>query len=65
MHDPRRGAPGDGSQRRCAVARFRDKPDRATAASLLASGKIFWNSGAFALGARHHLHDSHRRVYRP
>ena len=29
------------------VARFREKPDAATAAEYLASGKFFWNSGIF------------------
>ena len=29
------------------VARFREKPDRATAESYLATGKFYWNSGIF------------------
>jgi mannose-1-phosphate guanylyltransferase len=36
----------DGRMRR--VARFREKPDRATAEEFLAGGRHFWNSGIFA-----------------
>ncbi|MBN9316194.1 MAG: mannose-1-phosphate guanylyltransferase/mannose-6-phosphate isomerase [Devosia sp.] len=33
-----------------AVARFVEKPDRATAESMLAAGGYYWNSGTFMLG---------------
>jgi len=42
--DPLPGAPG-GARR---VARFTEKPDRATAERFLASGRHTWNSGIFA-----------------
>jgi mannose-1-phosphate guanylyltransferase len=39
---------GDGVH---AVARFVEKPDRATAEKMLAAGGYYWNSGMFMLGA--------------
>jgi len=43
------GAPlGDGV---CEVARFVEKPDLARAETMVASGKFFWNSGMFMIGA--------------
>lgn len=49
-----RGAevPRDGDSRVFEVARFREKPDRATAESFLAAGTFFWNSGIFVWKAR-------------
>ncbi len=38
-------APGNGELRK--VGEFREKPDRATAESFLASGEYYWNSGMF------------------
>jgi mannose-1-phosphate guanylyltransferase len=38
-----------------AVARFVEKPDRATAEKLLAAGGYYWNSGMFMLGAESFL----------
>ena len=35
------------------VARFREKPNRATAEEYLASGKFLWNAGIFVWKARH------------
>ncbi len=34
------------------VARFVEKPDRATAEKMLAAGGYYWNSGTFMLGRR-------------
>lgn len=42
------GGDGDGWR---PVARFVEKPDRATAERYLASGRFLWNSGMFVLGA--------------
>jgi mannose-1-phosphate guanylyltransferase len=36
----------------CAVAEFREKPDRATAEEYLASGEYWWNSGMFVWRAQ-------------
>jgi len=44
---------GQGSARR--VARFIEKPDRATAEGMLASGDFFWNSGMFLFSCRQFL----------
>lgn len=52
--------PGDAPVRR--VAAFREKPDAATAASYVASGRHFWNSGMFVFTARHMV-ASYRRAY--
>lgn len=42
------GPPCDALQpRACAVRRFREKPDAATAAQFLQSGSFWWNSGIF------------------
>jgi mannose-1-phosphate guanylyltransferase/mannose-6-phosphate isomerase len=39
------------------VASFREKPDRATAQSFIASGSFFWNSGMFAFAATKYLEE--------
>jgi mannose-1-phosphate guanylyltransferase/mannose-6-phosphate isomerase len=39
------------------VASFREKPDRATAETFLASGRFFWNSGMFAFQAGKYLEE--------
>ena len=39
--------PGDSSVSAYEVARFREKPDRATAEAYVASGEYFWNAGMF------------------
>ena len=44
------GAPIAGTQA-CQVARFVEKPDGATAARFLASGKFLWNAGIFVVRA--------------
>lgn len=41
------GAPVDGADDLRAVARFREKPDRATAEAFVASGRHLWNAGIF------------------
>jgi mannose-1-phosphate guanylyltransferase len=46
------GARLDGSESARTVARFVEKPDRATAEQYLASGKYLWNSGMFFFSAR-------------
>ena len=46
-----RGAPLPGQDQVFAVARFVEKPDRATAQSYLAAGDYLWNSGMFAFKA--------------
>src|SRR5690606_12297896 len=45
-----RGTPLD-DQGACAVARFVEKPDLATAAEYLQSGRFLWNSGMFCFSA--------------
>jgi len=42
------------------VASFREKPDRATAESFMASGRFFWNSGMFAFSAAKYLEELQR-----
>jgi mannose-1-phosphate guanylyltransferase / mannose-6-phosphate isomerase len=42
------------------VASFREKPDAATAAAFVASGRFFWNSGMFAFSARKYLSELER-----
>ncbi len=49
------GAPVDGNARE--VARFVEKPDRATAEAYLASGDYLWNGGMFFVRARRLLDD--------
>ena len=51
------------------VARFREKPDVATAEAFVASGRFFWNSGMFVWRASvvldelaQHLPETHRRL---
>ncbi len=39
------------------VARFVEKPDRATAEAYLASGRFLWNSGMFLFGAARYLQE--------
>ena len=48
----RRGPALPGYDDVCAVAEFKEKPDRATAAEYLASGDYWWNSGMFVWRAR-------------
>ena len=48
----RRGPAVPGYADVCAVAEFREKPDRATAEEYLASGDYWWNSGMFVWRAR-------------
>jgi mannose-1-phosphate guanylyltransferase len=48
----RRGAAMPGNPDACAVAEFKEKPDRATAADYLSSGEYWWNSGMFVWRAR-------------
>jgi mannose-1-phosphate guanylyltransferase/mannose-6-phosphate isomerase len=50
-----RGAPLDGGAFQ--VASFREKPDRASAESFIASGRFFWNSGMFAFSAARYLRE--------
>ncbi len=45
------------------VARFVEKPDLATAAAYVASGRFFWNSGMFMFRARRYLEELER--FRP
>ncbi|HEX6267568.1 MAG TPA: mannose-1-phosphate guanylyltransferase/mannose-6-phosphate isomerase [Burkholderiales bacterium] len=53
-----RGTPiGEGAWK---VASFREKPDRATAESFVASGRFFWNSGMFAFSAAKYLEELKR-----
>ena len=58
----RRGDPIDGTPA-ARVARFVEKPDRATAESYLASGDYYWNSGIFVMRADRWLEEIGR--YRP
>ena len=44
------------------VARFVEKPDLETAASYLASGNYFWNSGIFMFVASQYLHELERHA---
>jgi mannose-1-phosphate guanylyltransferase/mannose-6-phosphate isomerase len=53
-----RGAPLQGGA--CKVASFREKPDRATAESFVASGRFLWNSGMFAFSAAKYLDELER-----
>ena len=46
------GAPLAGHDGAHAVARFVEKPDRAAAEAMLATGRCFWNSGIFVFGTR-------------
>lgn len=39
--------PGDGAPKPVALRRFVEKPDRATAEAMLASGRYLWNAGIF------------------
>lgn len=55
-----RGTPLQGSDHAWKVASFREKPDRATAESFLASGRFFWNSGMFAFSAARYLEELER-----
>ncbi|HEX5477383.1 MAG TPA: mannose-1-phosphate guanylyltransferase/mannose-6-phosphate isomerase, partial [Burkholderiales bacterium] len=55
-----RGAPLDGMPGCWQVASFREKPDRATAESFLASGRFLWNSGMFAFPAASYLEELER-----
>jgi mannose-1-phosphate guanylyltransferase/mannose-6-phosphate isomerase len=55
-----RGEPLPGSNDSWKVASFREKPDRATAESLVASGRFFWNSGMFAFSAARYLEELER-----
>jgi mannose-1-phosphate guanylyltransferase len=48
----RRGASIAGHPDVCAVAEFKEKPDRATAEAYLASGDYWWNSGMFVWRAQ-------------
>ena len=48
----RRGPALPGHDDVCAVAEFKEKPDRATASEYLASGDHWWNSGMFVWRAR-------------
>jgi mannose-1-phosphate guanylyltransferase / mannose-6-phosphate isomerase len=45
------GAPLDGFKGAHTVARFVEKPDRAAAEAMIATGRCFWNSGMFVFGA--------------
>ncbi len=55
-----RGQALNGSNDSWKVASFREKPDRATAESLVASGRFFWNSGMFAFSAARYLEELER-----
>jgi mannose-1-phosphate guanylyltransferase/mannose-6-phosphate isomerase len=48
---------GDGAHK---VARFKEKPDAATAAGYLASGRYHWNSGIFVFQAKTYLAELER-----
>src|SRR5918996_5097921 len=48
----RRGPAMPGHADICAVAEFKEKPDRATAEDYLASGEYWWNSGMFVWRAQ-------------
>ena len=52
-----RGTPIDKSAAAWKVASFREKPDRASAESFVASGRFFWNSGMFAFQAGKYLEE--------
>lgn len=56
----RQGAPFDGVDGCSHVARFVEKPDRATAESYLAEGGYFWNSGMFVFRAATYLAELER-----
>ena len=55
-----RGAPVDSAPGTWKVASFREKPDRSTAESFIASGRFFWNSGMFAFPAAKYLDELQR-----
>jgi mannose-1-phosphate guanylyltransferase/mannose-6-phosphate isomerase len=50
-----RGTPLDGGAFK--VASFREKPDRASAESFVASGRFMWNGGMFAFSATNYLEE--------
>jgi mannose-1-phosphate guanylyltransferase/mannose-6-phosphate isomerase len=52
-----RGTPVEKTSAAWKVASFREKPDRATAESFVASGRFFWNSGMFAFQAGKYLEE--------
>jgi mannose-1-phosphate guanylyltransferase/mannose-1-phosphate guanylyltransferase/mannose-6-phosphate isomerase len=56
----RRGAPLEGVEGCFHVARFVEKPDRATAESYLAEGGYDWNSGMFVFRAANYLAELER-----
>jgi mannose-1-phosphate guanylyltransferase/mannose-6-phosphate isomerase len=53
-------APLGGVPGALAVARFVEKPDRATAEAYLASGEYYWNSGMFLFSAKAFVRDMER-----
>jgi mannose-1-phosphate guanylyltransferase/mannose-6-phosphate isomerase len=55
-----RGTPVDKAPNCWKVASFREKPDRASAESFVASGRFFWNSGMFAFSAAKYLDELQR-----
>jgi mannose-1-phosphate guanylyltransferase/mannose-6-phosphate isomerase len=55
-----RGTPIEATSGCWKVASFREKPDRATAESLIASGRFLWNSGMFAFHAGKYLEELQR-----
>ncbi|MCX7893536.1 MAG: mannose-1-phosphate guanylyltransferase/mannose-6-phosphate isomerase [Burkholderiales bacterium] len=57
-----RGAPIPGHDGAYAVARFVEKPDRATAEGFVASGRFSWNSGMFVFGAQRVLDELARHA---
>ncbi len=52
-----RGAPLDAPQKAYRIERFVEKPDAATAAKYLASGRFLWNSGMFVFRAAQFLQE--------
>lgn len=44
--------PGDGAPKPVALRRFVEKPDRATAEAMLASGRYLWNAGIFLFSVK-------------
>ena len=55
-----RGEPLPGEAGCARVASFREKPDAATAETLVRSGRFYWNSGMFAFSARKYLEELER-----
>ena len=55
-----RGEPVEPGSSAATVARFTEKPDRATAEQFLATGRYFWNSGIFVLHAQTFLDEMAR-----